>query len=184
MEFTRDGEFSTNSAYLLSIENEPTGVPFMGQWIWKIDILPKIIIFLWLCFHSSVPVKSILVARGINCDGKCPICRSHDESIIHLLRDCELTHKYWRSIEVPPECVNTFTRSLEGWLHSNSVNFVLHRSGIPWSTVYLFTIWAVWKNRNKIVFDNSIPNPKLPNDCLNQAREYHICVSKGKKTNA
>ena len=34
------------------------------------------------------------------------------------------------------------------------------------------------------MFDNSIPNPKLPNDCINQAREYHFCVSKGKKTNA
>ncbi|KAL0011900.1 hypothetical protein SO802_007008 [Lithocarpus litseifolius] len=128
--YTRDGDFSTNSAYLLSSENESTGVPFMGKWIWKIDILPKIIMFLWLCFHNSVPVKSILATRGINCDGKCPICRSHDESIVHLLRDCKLVHNYWRSIEVPPECVNTFTGSLEGWLQSNSVNSVLHRSGL------------------------------------------------------
>nr|POF06080.1 putative ribonuclease h protein [Quercus suber] len=88
--YTRDAEFSTNSAYLLSIENKPTGVPFMGKWIWKIDILPKIIMFLWLCFHNNVPVKSILAARGINCDGKCPICRFHDESITHLLRDSDL----------------------------------------------------------------------------------------------
>lgn len=53
--YSRDDEFSTNSAYLLSIENDSPGAPFMGQWIWKLDILPKMIMFLWLCFHNSVP---------------------------------------------------------------------------------------------------------------------------------
>ena len=80
--------------------------------------------------------------------------------------------------------LNTFTGSSEDWLHLNSVNPVKHRTGIPWSTVSLFTIWAIWKNRIKIVFDNSIPNLSLPNDCINQAKEYHFCVSKGKKTTA
>ncbi|KAL0012613.1 hypothetical protein SO802_007721 [Lithocarpus litseifolius] len=66
---------------------ELRGAPFTGQWIWKLDILPKITMFLWLCFYNSVPVKSILAASGIDCDGKCPICRSPDESIAHLLHD-------------------------------------------------------------------------------------------------
>ena len=50
--------------------------------------------------------------------------------------------------------------------------------------MFLFTIWALWKNRNKIVFENFIPNPRLPIECINQAREYHFCVSKAKTTTA
>ena len=176
--FTRDGDFSTKSAYLRCIEVDISETSFKGQWIWKLDILPKIIMFLWLCLHTSVPVKSVLAARGINCDGKCLVCKRHDKTIAHLLRDCELARKYWSCVEVPPALVHIFSGSLEEWLQSNSVSLVKHRSDIPWSSMFLFTIWALWKNRNKIVFENSIPNPRLPIECINQAREYHFCLSK------
>lgn len=180
--FTRDGDFSTKSAYLQYIEDNNAETSFQGQWIWKLDILPKIIMFLWLCFHTSVPVKSVLATRGINCDNKCPSCKRQDETIIHLLRDCELARKYWSCVEVPPAHVHTFSGSLEEWLQANSVSLVKHKSDMPWSTVFLFTIWAIWKNRNKIVFENSIPNPRLAIECINQARDYHFCVSKAKTT--
>ena len=176
--FTRDGDFSTKLAYWRCIEVDILETSFKGQWIWKLDILPKIIMFLWLCLQTSVPVKSVLAARGINCDGKCPVCKRHDETITRLLRDCELAHKYWSCVEVPPALVHTFLGSLEEWLQSNSVNLVKHKFDMPWSLVFLFTIWALWKNRNKIVFENSIPNPRLPIECINQAREYHFCLSK------
>ena len=140
--------------------------------------------FLWLCLHTSVPVKSVLAARGINCDGKCPVCKRHDETIAHLLRDCELACKYWSCVEVPPALVHIFSGSLEEWLQSNSVSLVKHKSDIPWSSVFLFTIWALWKNRNKIVFENSIPNSRLRIECINQTREYHFFLSKVKTTTA
>ena len=166
------------------IEVDISETSFKGQWIWTLDILPKIIMFLWLCLHTSVPVKSVLAARGINYDGKCLVCKRHDETIAHLLRDCELARKYWSCVKVPPALIHTFSRSLEEWLQSNSVSLVKHKSDIPWSSVFLFTIWALWKNRNKIVFENSIPNPRLPIECINQAKEYHFCVSKAKTATA
>lgn len=61
---------------------------FQGQWIWKLDMLPKIVHFLWLCLHNSVPVKEVLAARGISCDGRCPLCKDHVETISHLLKEC------------------------------------------------------------------------------------------------
>ena len=93
--FIRDDDFSTKSAYLRCIEVDISETSFKGQWIWKLDILPKIIMFLWLCLHTSVPIKSVLVARGINCDGKCLVCKRHDKTIAYLLRDCGLARKYW-----------------------------------------------------------------------------------------
>ena len=61
---------------------------FHRQWIWKLDILPRITNFLWLCLHGSIPVKEVLAVRGINCDKVYPLCRDQDESIVHLLREC------------------------------------------------------------------------------------------------
>uniref|UniRef100_A0A7N2N4Z5 Endonuclease/exonuclease/phosphatase domain-containing protein n=1 Tax=Quercus lobata TaxID=97700 RepID=A0A7N2N4Z5_QUELO len=55
--FTRDEEFSTASAYALLRPEEANPQIFLGNWIWKLDIWPKIISSLWLCHHDSVPVK-------------------------------------------------------------------------------------------------------------------------------
>ena len=72
---SKDGEFSTNSAYRLATLDHSQVSPFCGVWIWKVDSLPKIIHFLWLCLHNSVPVRGILASRGINCSSLCPVCK-------------------------------------------------------------------------------------------------------------
>ena len=40
--YSTDVDFSTNSAYQLANEDDTTGNQFQGQWLWKLDILPKI----------------------------------------------------------------------------------------------------------------------------------------------
>ena len=92
--YSKDGEFSTNLAYQLANQGETSDTPFQGQWIWKLNILPKIVNFLWLCFHGSILVRDVLAARGINCDRVYPVCNCQDETIVHLLRDCEVAHKF------------------------------------------------------------------------------------------
>ena len=93
--FSKNGELTTNSAYRLAKQGEENATQFSGQWIWKLDILPKIINFLWLCLQGSIPVKEVVASRGINCDKLCPICREQNESIIHMLCDCVYAHDLW-----------------------------------------------------------------------------------------
>ena len=52
---------------------------------------------------------------------------------------------------------------------------------IPWCTLFLFAVWTLWKNQNKVVFENSIPNPTIDKVCIGQAKEYFYCVSKVKQ---
>ena len=44
--YSKDEEFSTKSAYQLANQGEILDTQFHGQWIWKLDILPKITNFL------------------------------------------------------------------------------------------------------------------------------------------
>ena len=60
-----DGEFHMASAYKLARPDSVDLQPFQGNWIWKLDTLPRIKHFLWLCFHNSAPVNQILGSRGI-----------------------------------------------------------------------------------------------------------------------
>ena len=89
--FSQNGEFTTSLAYQLAIQGEEAITQFHGQWIWKLDLLPRITNFLWLCLHGSIPVRGVLTKRGINCDKVCPLCKEQDESIVHLLRGCIFT---------------------------------------------------------------------------------------------
>ena len=81
MELSKDGDFSLRTAY----------ADFQGVWIWKLDVLPKIISFLWLCMHRSVPIKNTLASRSIIEEDSCLLCKRMSEMIEHLLRECVYT---------------------------------------------------------------------------------------------
>ena len=61
--YSKDGEFSTKSAYAIANTPHEPNPSFQGQWIWKLDVLPKIVNFLWLCIHNSAPVKHTSASR-------------------------------------------------------------------------------------------------------------------------
>ena len=99
--FSKDGDFSMDSAYTLAGSVDSDDQAFTGSWVWQLDSLPKIIHFIWLGLHHSIPVRKIIAARGIQCSVACPICHTHEESILHLLRDCPFARDFWRKIGTP-----------------------------------------------------------------------------------
>ena len=44
------------------------------NWLWKLDIVPKLKIFLWQLCHLSLPAKETLSKQGLNIDPVCPFC--------------------------------------------------------------------------------------------------------------
>ena len=73
---SQNGEFSAASAYNLARNGGASSGIFSGEWLWKIDTIPKIQHFIWLCLHSSVPVRKTLADRGITSQTACPICQN------------------------------------------------------------------------------------------------------------
>ena len=84
---TSQGVFDLKSAYKLSMSSEESQ-PYSASWVWKVDTLPIIKYFLWMCGHNSIGVKSGLVKRGVLEDDCCPICHEESETILHVLWDC------------------------------------------------------------------------------------------------
>ena len=181
--FSLDGDFNMASAYKLAIAELPKPPPFSGCWLWGLDTLSKIKHFLWLCCHGSIPVKQVLKGRGINCTMECPLCHMQEESIIHALRDCLVARKFWLRIGVPQALGDFLNLDLLEWLRVNCLcSNHIHANGFPWCSQFPFAVWSLWKHRNRIVFNNSLPNPKLHHVCLQVAREHFYCVSKVQKS--
>lgn len=51
------GKLDIRSAYRLALENDKQLPLFEGWWIWKLNTLPRIKVFLWKCAHSSLQSK-------------------------------------------------------------------------------------------------------------------------------
>ncbi|KAF3968809.1 hypothetical protein CMV_007350 [Castanea mollissima] len=176
---SKDGEFTTKSAYALIIGPQQNTIPFQGQWIWKIDTLPKVVNFLWLCKHNSVLVRSVLAMRGIITNICCPLCKNFLETTCYLLRDFMVAKDFWYNIKVPPEMVSSFVdMDLIYWLRVNCHSKVYHHSLMPWSYVFTFAIWNLWKQRNGMVFNNTALNGNLHRITTSQALQFFYCVGK------
>ena len=70
------------------------------------------------------------------------------------------------------------SQSLGDWLHDNCHSTRIHHSNVPWSVIFPFAIWNLWKHRNKVVFDNIPLSTNLHGLCLSQAVKYYFCVGK------
>ena len=133
--FSLDGDFSMASAYHLAIAEQPKPPLFIGSWIWSLDTLPKINHFFWLCNHSSIPVRQVIKARGINCIGNCPLCYVQEESILHVFRDCPVARKFWLSMGVPQALNDFLSLDLMDWLKLSCLcNSSIHANSLPWSS--------------------------------------------------
>ena len=146
--------------------------------MWKMDMLPKIINFLCLCYHNSVPVRDVLANRGISNNNICPVCGHQGETIIHTLRECEFARFCWSKLQPPHVVKPSFSADLSEWLRVNCQSKEIHHSSISWSTLFPFALWSIRKHRNRVCFENTPLNLNLHKSCINQALEFFFCVGK------
>ena len=83
------GDFKLKEAYCPanSEDNYEADRMFRGEWVWKVQSLPKIKCFLWQCCHHNIPIRAILSKRGMDLPFLCPMCNNAPKTIIHTLRD-------------------------------------------------------------------------------------------------
>ena len=85
-----NGDFKLKEAYRLANwdDNNKVGHTFRGEWVWKVQYLPKIKFFLWKCYHHSLSIQTVMSKRGMDIPFLCPMCNNAPETILHTLRDC------------------------------------------------------------------------------------------------
>jgi len=79
------GEFSTKVATWLAHGHQVHYQPdWQFKWVWHIDTMPKIQVFLWQLCHNALLVRGTLFRRGCNIEPQCPLCAMDMESTDHL----------------------------------------------------------------------------------------------------
>jgi len=156
--FTGSGDFTVKSATWQAHETiKPAQESWKFHWIWQLDVMPKIKIFLWQLCHNALPARATLLGRGLYIDPICPACLSDIEDSDHLFVGCHVAKETWEL------AVNNHWLSSQPFSHLlHSVReglHELHRKHDKDITRVAILLWSLWKSRNALIFRNEVPNP-------------------------
>jgi hypothetical protein len=100
-EFHESGQYSVSSFY--AIVNNRGVVPVHTPAVWKLNVPPRLHVFLWLLANDRLLTQDNLAKRRPVADGSC-LFYSEVESSRHLFFDCFVAKLVW---EVISELLNT-----------------------------------------------------------------------------
>ena len=86
------GIYTTQSLY--AVINFRGVRPVFIPSVWKIQILPRVQVFLWLLSHNKLMTADNLIKRNIFKPLRCQFC-NENESIPHLFFDCIAAKNIW-----------------------------------------------------------------------------------------
>lgn len=157
---TNNGVFSTKKAYSsLSEPREEEEEDQSTKAAFKMlcgSFAPMRVQFIiWKMLKQRLPTKVNLAKRVIittNEDLKCPLCGAQDKNAVHLFFNYNFSTKIWHEIHNWMG-VQTVPRS------NPFFHFLQHRvlsesppKGINLTTIWICTIWTIWKARNEQIF--------------------------------
>jgi exonuclease III len=153
------GTFSVKEAYYLQ-ENLPgQGPDSIWSKVWQPFIWPKVSFFLWLTAQNRILTWDNLMKRGFTGPSRCSLCMQNEETMEHLLNTCHYSQQIWdwgaQAMRRSQRNRSSIRETLVNWDAVSFHNPILQRI---WQLLPGFILWALWKERNKRIF-NSTPSP-------------------------
>ena len=118
--------------------------------------------------------------RGMLGPSVCKLCESQEETMEHLLNNCNYTSRLWEAFanifQQLDRDKESITNTLIRWRRHISDNEVLN---LAWALMPSFIIWNVWKERNKRIFKEEKSHAlSLFEQILKQIRETVSSLAK------
>lgn len=175
--FTKSGIFSVKSAYRLArilnhdeagasqfhVVNGFSGDPTvdrheelkvkLNRRLWKLDVPPKITLFLWKILQGALPLNSRRAIFIKESSPLCAFCNSEFETESHLFFFCEVSRAVWFGSQLGVLASNFQSGNLEQiiWdLLTIKGRSVVNSQRQVWRAVA--TLWLLWKNRCDTIF--------------------------------
>ena len=101
----------------------------------------------------------------------CPRCMEI-ETPIQVIRDCSFVKNIWLSFPTYFLFSDFFNLDLHQWCKKNTkVNALL--GYVPWGVVFAFVLWAIWLDRNSLIFSNhSVPSQVLRHNAVSHVTKF------------
>lgn len=172
--FAKDGKYSVKSAYHLQVTKRRNGAEqnsgdssgVSGEdWsqIWKLNLPPKVRMFVWRACKNSLPHAVEMVRRHIGTNPFCINCKVKLETMAHILMECRGRKEIWSSTPFQVPQWNSHDRV---WLLFRRMKDALPHEEL---LVGLVIWWKSWEIRNKEIYG---VEEGVPSDVVQWSREY------------
>ena len=158
--------YSTKSGYYTAVNTTDTDAAVPNgngfKWkksVWNLPCAPKVKLFSWKLLKGAIPVGERLAERHIPVDPLCKRCGC-SESISHLMFRCQFAQRVWQLAPFKTDLDISGTIDLiSSWDSLCDLNCLLP-AGITSGTLFPWILWAIWKARNKFVFEGHSASPE------------------------
>ncbi|CAA7017512.1 unnamed protein product [Microthlaspi erraticum] len=136
----------------------PPGPIEVKKKIWKLQIPPKIQHFLWKTIAGAIPTAERLCSRILNIDPMCQRCCLYEETINHVLFNCQHANSIWRCAGF-----TQFDRSDISLEDNIRMLFqILEMQSLTEEKRFLpmWMSWMIWKSRNDFLFAHRNVHPQ------------------------
>lgn len=157
-------KFTIRSALKLikgNIENSPQDEE---KWkiAWGIKVPQRVKMFIWLTLLGKNLTNANRRARHLTDDPRCTIYGTDEETMEHILRNCNLALKFWNELGLkqdPKFMLTPFNQWIIEKLDPRSPD-----KNEKWLTAFAMAIWWLWRWRCCKIFDKSEEIPEKPVD--------------------
>ena len=95
------------------------------------------------------------------------MCHRSNESIVHLLKECEIAQKFWQDLQVPSCLRDSFKLLVGEWLELNCKTGMSPKFlGIPWKLLFPMGVWQLWLHWDNYVFQTSKVDNLILKRCI------------------
>ncbi|CAI0452355.1 unnamed protein product [Linum tenue] len=149
-----NSKFSVSSLYRMLVQETLPGViDFPSKQIWKKLIPSKVCFFMWLVYHNKLITVDSLKKRGWSMANRCCLCCKNEETINHLLVECEFVKEVWRIINRGRLVLSYQDREVK-LIIKHSPHSKPGNVGDWFTYCILHAVWwFVWLERNQRVFE-------------------------------
>ncbi|CAL1402815.1 unnamed protein product [Linum trigynum] len=127
---------------------------FPVEKVWVSWIPSKICYFIWLVYHNKVLTLDNLKKRGWCLANKCVLCMKDEESVHHMLVECEYVRNIWSMIfcrrSGTPRWNGEIVQVIANWPSADGDEIEKWFDGCILHSIW----WAVWLERNQRTFED------------------------------
>eukprot|EP00253_Pinus_taeda_P033403 PITA_33403 len=121
--------------------------------IWEGKWWPKIALFAWLVGKERILTWDNIQKRGLLGPSKCSLCNKENETQNHILNNCRYAEKMWTETRKLYGKERRDPRDIKSTIFLwNKEKFNCKVIKRAWDLTVGFTIWFLWKERNRRIF--------------------------------
>ncbi|MCH94327.1 putative non-LTR retroelement reverse transcriptase, partial [Trifolium medium] len=91
--------------------------------IWSINVPERVRTFIWMMLHGRLLTNVMKNKMGLS-HAMCSFCRTVEETILHVMRDCPKANELWRGVIPGIYKVQFYMGDLNQWINFNFSNAI------------------------------------------------------------